>query len=290
MQQKESADMNNKENNRIQEIASDIKAVFFDVDGTLVSFNTNKVPVSAKKAIIDLRKKGIKVIVATGRSIQSLEVLNDISFDGFICFNGGLCATTDGEILHKQVIHADDIRALVNHQQENGMNFALMYHDRVFVQSVTGEVIELYKHVNLPVPPVMDPDNIDFENVLQANVFVAPESEKEFMETVMFNSVATRWTPLFADVNSGGLNKYVGVEIFCKHFGIDPSQTMSFGDGGNDIAMLAQTAIGVAMGNANPSVKEIADYVTADVDGNGIWKALEYYGLVENAVTAPSSI
>jgi Cof subfamily protein (haloacid dehalogenase superfamily) len=286
---KESVDMAINENNRMQEIASDIRAVFFDVDGTLVSFNTNKVPASAKKAISALREKGIKVIVATGRSIKALEVLEGISFDGFICFNGGLCATTDGEILHKQVIHADDIRALVKRHEESGLNYALMYDDRIAVQSVTQDVIDMHKHVNLPVPPLMDPANIDFENVLQANVFITPEEEKTFMETVMLNSVATRWTPLFADVNCGGLNKYVGVEIFCKHFGIDPSQTMSFGDGGNDIAMLTQTAIGVAMGNANPSVKEIADYVTEDVDGNGIWKALQHFGLVEKNVATVSS-
>ncbi|MBO9658815.1 MAG: HAD-IIB family hydrolase, partial [Chitinophagaceae bacterium] len=140
--------MDINKNKKTFENASDIKAVFFDVDGTLVSFNTNKVPASAKQAIKTLRAKGIKVIVATGRSIKALEVLEDISFDGFVCFNGGLCATTDGDILHKQVIHADDIRALVKHQQEKGLNFALMYHDRVAVQSVNQDVIDLYKHVN----------------------------------------------------------------------------------------------------------------------------------------------
>ncbi|MCG2617490.1 Cof-type HAD-IIB family hydrolase [Terrimonas sp. NA20] len=281
--------MNINDNKSAQKIATEIRAVFFDVDGTLVSFKTNSVPASARKAIDALRQKGIKVIVATGRSIKALEVLNEISFDGFICFNGGLCATVGGEILHKQMIHADDIRALVQYQKEKGVNYALMYHDRVFIQSITQSVEDMYKHVDLPVPPVLDPENIDFENVLQANIFITPEEEKKFMETVMFNSVATRWTPLFADVNSGGLNKYIGVEIFCRHFGIDPSQTMSFGDGGNDIAMLTQTAIGVAMGNANPPVKEIADYVTADVDSNGIWKALEHFGLVQGVIPAISS-
>jgi hydroxymethylpyrimidine pyrophosphatase-like HAD family hydrolase len=96
----------------------------------------------------------------------------------------------------------------------------------------------------------------------------------------MPNSVATRWTPLFADVNAIGLSKLTGVEIFCKVFGIEIANTMSFGDGGNDIAMIKGTGIGVAMGNANAEVKEIADYVTDDVDNDGIWKALEHFDVL----------
>ncbi|MNT54226.1 putative bifunctional phosphatase/peptidyl-prolyl cis-trans isomerase [compost metagenome] len=55
---------------------------------------------------------------------------------------------------------------------------------------------------------------------------------------------------------------------------------MSFGDGGNDITMLAHTQVGIAMGNANPEVKEIADYITDDVDSNGIWNALKHFGVI----------
>jgi len=100
------------------------------------------------------------------------------------------------------------------------------------------------------------------------------------MESVMPNSVASRWTPLFADVNPKGQSKQVGVDVFCKYFGLDIGQTMAFGDGGNDISMLRHVGIGVAMGNANPEVKEIADYVTTSVDEDGIWKALEHFGVI----------
>jgi hydroxymethylpyrimidine pyrophosphatase-like HAD family hydrolase len=55
---------------------------------------------------------------------------------------------------------------------------------------------------------------------------------------------------------------------------------MSFGDGGNDITMLAHTHIGIAMGNANPEVKEIADYITDSVDENGIWNALKHFNII----------
>jgi HAD superfamily hydrolase (TIGR01484 family) len=61
-----------------------IKAIFFDIDGTLVSFKTHKVPQETKDAIIQLRKQGIKVFVATGRMLPMVKVLDDIEFDGYV--------------------------------------------------------------------------------------------------------------------------------------------------------------------------------------------------------------
>ncbi len=254
-----------------------IKAVFFDVDGTLISFKTNTIPESTQNAIRQLREKGIKVIVATGRSINSLDHIKHISFDGFITFNGGYCMTSEGEIMFKKAIDAADIRNLVTYSQNHPLSYSLMYEDKVEINDATPEVIGMYAHVNLPVPPVHNQDYIDMENVLQANIFLGPDDEKTFMENVMPNSVSSRWTPLFADVNPEGITKQNGIEYFCRHFGIDLSETMSFGDGGNDITMLKCTRIGIAMGNANDHVKEIADYVTEEVDHHGIKKALLYF-------------
>ncbi|MCS3528936.1 Cof-type HAD-IIB family hydrolase [Chryseobacterium sp. JUb7] len=257
-----------------------IKAVFFDIDGTLISFKTNKIPESTQNSIKKLREKGIKVIVATGRSINTLAHISHIEFDGFITFNGGYCATTDGKILSKNTIDPNDIKGLINYAENSPLSYSLMYEDKVEINDATPEVVGMYAHVNLPVPPVHDKENIDYQNVLQANIFLRPEVEDEFMKTVMPNSIASRWTPLFADVNPSGISKQIGIEIFCDHFGIDVSETMAFGDGGNDITMLKFTKIGIAMGNANENVKEISDYITEEVDNDGIEKALIYFKLI----------
>jgi HAD superfamily hydrolase (TIGR01484 family) len=86
-----------------------IKAVFFDIDGTLISLKTRVIPESTQKAIKNLREQGIKVIVATGRSINDLDHIKHIEFDGFLTFNGGYCMTIDGQVMFKQAIHPDDI-------------------------------------------------------------------------------------------------------------------------------------------------------------------------------------
>ena len=63
--------------------------------------------------------------------------------------------------------------------------------------------------------------------------------------------------------------------------GIKAEETIAFGDAENDLEMLKFAGIGVAMGNGEEQVKAQADYVTADVDDDGIAKALRHFGLIE---------
>lgn len=199
-----------------------IKAVFFDIDGTIFSLKTKSIPESTRKAIKNLRAKGIKVIVATGRSINDLGHVKHIEFDGFLTFNGGYCMTVDGQVMmSRQVINSDDIKNLINYSEKSAISFSLIYEDTVRISHESPQVVELYRHVNLPVPPLYNKENIDFENVLQVNVFIDPENEESFMREIMPNSLSSRRTPLFADVNPGGVSKQRGVEYFCKYFGIN---------------------------------------------------------------------
>lgn len=64
------------------------------------------------------------------------------------------------------------------------------------------------------------------------------------------------------------------------HYGITEQEIIAFGDAENDLDMIEFAGIGVAMGNAKDEVKAVADYVTTDVDENGIWNACKYFGLI----------
>lgn len=257
--------------------ATTVKAVFFDIDGTLVSFKTKTIPDSTTRALAHLREKGIRVFIATGRSINAISHIQHLEFDGYITFNGGCCVARDKSVLFKQTLDPQDIQQLLNYTSNQPLNFSLMYEDCHFVNEATPEIINMYAYLNLPVPPLVDRNNPDIANILQANILLNPEDELDFMSNIMPNSIATRWAPHSADINPKGISKKVGIEVFCQHFGFDISETMAFGDGGNDIEMLKHTGIGIAMGNATDDVKAIADYVTDDIDNDGIWNALVYF-------------
>lgn len=258
----------------------EIEAVFFDIDGTLLSFKTHEVPPSTEEAIAQLQAKGIKVIISTGRSINSIDHIKYLNFDGYITFNGGYCVSQEGHILFRQAIDPNDIESLLSYANEKPLSFSFMSEKEVSIHDVTPEIAGMYAHLNLPVPKLVDFNNVDHHSILQTNIFLGPEEEEAFMAQVMPNSLATRWTPLFADVNPQGQSKKVGIDIFCEHYGLDISKTMAFGDGGNDITMLKHVAIGIAMGNANSEVKEIADYTTDEVDDDGIWNALKHFNVI----------
>ena len=95
---------------------TDIKAVFFDIDGTLTSFVTHKVPDSTVEAIQRLQSAGIKVLVCTGRAPSQMKVVLDtmpISFDGIVAFNGQYCFDEQG-YLESQALDQSDIRVILD--------------------------------------------------------------------------------------------------------------------------------------------------------------------------------
>ena len=100
------------------------------------------------------------------------------------------------------------------------------------------------------------------------------------MSKIFKNCESSRWHPAFTDVNTKGGGKHIGIDKIIEYYGIDLSETMAFGDGGNDITMIEHASIGVAMGNANEGVKEVADYITDDVDSDGVYKALKHFNIL----------
>lgn len=258
-----------------------IKAVFLDIDGTLVSFDTHSVPLSAVEAVKKLRAKGIKVFIATGRHMRFINNLGNMEFDGYVTLNGSYCYAGRDKVIYRRGIPGGDVQKLVRFQQEKetfpcifvGENDSFLCGESVAVE-------KLLQMINLPVPPVKELNEALRKDIYQLLAFFTPEQEKRVMSSVLEHCEATRWTSLFADVVPAGGSKRVGMEKMLEYFGISREQTMAFGDGGNDIPMLEFAGIGVAMGNAAEEVARSADFVTRSVDENGIEYALEHFGLL----------
>ena len=258
-----------------------IKAVLFDIDGTLVSFNTHKVPQSTIQALDELKKKGIKVFISTGRQYGSIDNLGDLQFDGYITLNGGYCMAGTDKVIYKHSIAEEDIDALLEYEKEKGtFPCSFVTDEGIFLNYKDDKVEEVFRLINFPEPPKQPLQYMKGRTVYQLLAFFGPGEEDNSVMTVLRHCESTRWNPLFADIIPAGSNKGVGVDKIIEYFGISLDETMAFGDGGNDILMLQHVGIGVAMGNAGDEVKKKADYVTASVDEDGVYKALKHFNAI----------
>lgn len=108
-----------------------IKAIFFDIDGTLVSFRTHTVPESTRKALKQLHEQGVKLFIATGRPKLLINNLDDLEFDGYITLNGAHCFTADYHDIYKGSIPPNDIEQLVSYCKNHDYPLCLCTRQRV---------------------------------------------------------------------------------------------------------------------------------------------------------------
>ena len=145
-----------------------IKAVFFDIDGTLVSFKTHVVPKSTLHAIELLKKKGIKVFIATGRHRRSINNLGDLEFDGYVTLNGGYVFAGKDDVIYKHSIPDKDIEALVRYQEKEGeFPCAFVQEDEIFMNYTDKAVNDVFHLLNFPAPPIRPIEDIYGKTVYQ---------------------------------------------------------------------------------------------------------------------------
>ena len=256
-----------------------IKAVFFDIDGTLVSFTTHTVPDSAREAIKRLRERGIKVFIATGRLLRHTDVVRDIEVDGYITVNGSYCLTSSGEVIYEQAFPQQTVERIFSFMEQYGFAMELMTQENIFVEEITPEVQRAIDMVDI-VPAIAPLREIAAkQKVFQVCPYISHELEQEILPQLP-ECVGSRWTELFMDVNMRGIDKSIAARKVMEYYGFTMDESMAFGDGGNDVSLVKDVALGVAMGNACDSLKEVADYITTGVDEDGIARALEYFELI----------
>ncbi|MDR0745988.1 MAG: Cof-type HAD-IIB family hydrolase [Mediterranea sp.] len=256
-----------------------IKALFFDIDGTLVSFRTHSIPQSTIKAIHKATEKDIRVFISTGRPKVIMNNLGELKFDGYITMNGSYCFTGTDEIIYKNSIPAEDVETVVNLVKKKSLSCIFVQEKKMGICNPGWLSDEFSSTLNVPTLPEMKIDDVPGLEIFQISPFITPAQEKEWM-TLLPHCESGRWNPSFTDIVAKGNGKDRGIDEIIKHFDIALEETMAFGDGGNDISMLKHAAIGVAMGNAKNNVKQAANYVTDTVDNDGILKALEHFDII----------
>ena len=260
-----------------------VKALFFDIDGTLVSFQTHRIPQSTVDALEQAKRNGVKVYISTGRPIMIITNLGQIEhlIDGYITTNGARCFVGDHTVCQRPISPAD-VDRVVAAADRDGYPVIVVGEKRLAIHHLTPVVKEIFvKGLGVDALDFQtDISDLAGEDILQLTPFCSAEQEAALMPT-LDNCTSGRWHPAFTDITAQGADKGNGLHAMAEYLGLDIAETMAFGDGGNDITIIQEAGIGVAMGNAGENVKAVADYVTTSVDEEGVRNALLHFGVIE---------
>lgn len=258
-------------------------SLFFDIDGTLVSFETHEIPESTVEALRTAKQKGVRIFISTGRPVQIITNLSAIEdlIDGYITVNGAYSFIGDKEIACHPIAESD-VRTLTEDALAKDYScmvvgerdFAVLNHhdivDEVFVRELAVQGIDF---------EIDAMEVIRTQRILQLSPFFSEAYEEGFMSHIP-DCISGRWHPAFTDITMRAADKGKGLKAMTEAVGLNPLHTMAFGDGGNDLSIIQEAAVGVAMGNAREQLKQVANYVTSSVDEHGVRDALLHYGII----------
>ena len=262
------------------------KIIFFDIDETLyINRGKKYVPESAKTALKLLKQKGILTAIATGRTIpvippKIVELIEECGIDMIVSLNGQYV-----EYQGKALAAFPLDNALVAHVsgclKARGIAHILAAREGLFA---IAENDYLHTALNaLGIPYHRDPAACGKYATYQMLGFYPAAQDAEIAALLPPALQTIRWHPSGVDMLDKAGSKARGIAAALAKLGISLADSMAFGDGANDVAMIKAVGFGVAMGNAVPELKAVADYVCPAIDEDGIYRGLVDLGVIEAA-------
>ena len=278
-----------------------IKAIFFDIDGTLVN-NQSRVLPSTIQAIASAQSQGILCGVATGRGPKQLDSeIVRLNLDVFATYNGQYTYTATAvlrdvpfslPVLQTVVSFGDqcDREILFGSNKELAGSFLLKLSQKKWAKRIARFLPSWFQSTALK--DMMHHLAFHRKNqyyyrlqILQEPIYqcvlLSPISEKETLKERLPECQFTRSNPYTVDLLPLGGSKLAGIKAFAEKYDIKLEEIMAFGDSWNDCLMLQEVGIGVAMGNGENETKEAADFITKTNEEDGIYHALKTYRLIK---------
>lgn len=259
------------------------KAVFFDVDGTLWD-EKMQIPESTGEAIRKLRENGHYAFICSGRSrsnIRSKRLL-DIGFDGVIA-SCGTHIDFHKEKVFEVLLNETQVAHALKTLKKHKMPAVLEGPEYIYVnpEDFLEDPYVIYLREELGDELKEIGEDISEICINKMSAAIGTADVRAFIEDmgVEFDVIVHEREKL-VEINPSGHSKATGIQKVCEIFDISIENTYAFGDSANDVDMLQFVAYGVAMGNGTEDAKAAADYVTTEINADGIWNGLTYYGLI----------
>ena len=255
------------------------KAIFFDVDGTLVSFKTHQISPAVRQALQALRERGIKLFLSTGRHLAMLDPVRQVfDFDGYVTLSGQYC-TAQGQVLRSTPMPPEAVEELVAAARTDAFSCIFLEGEEIYINCINEMTRQFIRDLSIPMPVQQQMLPLPGQEGHRLIDLPAPGVVRRALERAP-HLKTTRWHPNFLDVipPSGGKDR--GMDALLDYFRIPVEDAMAFGDGENDLSMLLHAGIGVAMGSAHKEMKRQVDWVTGTADEDGVVQALVHFGLI----------
>lgn len=277
-----------------------IKAIFFDIDGTLIT-SDSKVLESTREAIRLAQNQGILCGIATGRGpVKIEERIERLPLDVYVMYNGQLVYTNEkdiylrpfsNEVLQQIVDFADDEHRQIifgGRYRVDGSHL-MKWSQKSLLKKIAGWMPKWFpvrstRRLLQSFSPNREKGRYKKLSILQEPIYqcvlFSAETEAQRLQERLPDCSFQRSNPYSVDIVPKNGSKYHGILEFIKAVGIKPEEVMAFGDHYNDIEMIQKVGIGVAMGNGLSEVKAQADYVTATNEQDGIYQALKHFKII----------
>lgn len=199
----------------------------------------------------------------------------------------------DGREIYRHVVEKDKLNRIVEYFENTQTTYMLQTKDGVFMTERSRKAMLRHfvdmgmteeKMEKIMVADVFLREKLyDCDGVEKMAYYDAPVSMEKIQEVLgdYFKVEGASYKSgegSNGEITCAGENKATGIRRYVAYIGGDMKDTISIGDGPNDMEMLAGTAVSIAMGNADSGLKAIADFVTADVDRDGLWAAFKWIG------------
>lgn len=287
------------------------KLIAIDLDGTILD-SYGEVSENTKRILKETMKKGTKVIIASGRTIDSIKAIADeISTDKYIIAGNGsiIYDLQEKNVIYEKYIPKSKALNIIKICEDNSITYSVYTNKTIVADSLKYNILYYYKQ-NLKKEPTKKTSitivpniyyyvkNLDNEKVMK--IFICDKHQS------VFNSILKRFSEIedieildvshmsrkiisngskdvaleyfYTEISEKNVDKWYAIEYLLNKLNIDKTEIISIGDNINDVKMIEQAGLGIAMKGSSSKVTEVADYVTDfDNNNNGAALAIEKF-------------
>ena len=287
------------------------KLIAIDLDGTLLN-SYGEISLKNKETIKKAIKKDINIVLASGRPIMSVKTIaNEIEANNYmICGNGAITYDIQNEkIIYDQFMEKNKVLQIIKICEENSIYYNLYTQNIVLAKTLNYNLLfynqenarksdknktkidiikDIYKYVEdnnekyLKIT-ICDPDKIIFNSIIRKiksikNVDVL-DVEHMAKKVIKDGTQSVEIEYFYTEIMMKDVDKWAALQNLCKKLDIKDDEIIAIGDNANDEKMIKNAGLGIAMGNSNPKIKSIADYICNDNNNDGVSEVIEKYCL-----------